>query len=139
MQVMLILGVVFAIGAVVFALQNNILVAVSFAVWQFEGSLALVLLLSLGLGVLITCLISSPSVIRRQWAIARLRRHGADLERQLAEQSTRNRELRAELALLAGATRTEALPEKKPYVGLGTLLAGKADAAAEVQPGEPGR
>lgn len=129
MQIMLILGVVFALVAAVFALQNNIAVAVSFAVWQFEGSLALVLLLALGFGVLVTCLISSPAVIRRQWEIAKLRRYGADLERQVSEQATRNRELRAELALLVGASRSEALPEEKAYVGLRTLLAG--------EPGEP--
>jgi lipopolysaccharide assembly protein A len=134
MQLMLILGIVFAIVAVLFALQNNILVAVSFAFWQFEGSLALVLLLALGLGVLITCLISSPSVIRRQWANGRLRRQAADLERQVAEQAARIGELSAELGRRAGAAQTDAVPETKPYVGLRSLLAGDAEQTAK-----PGR
>ena len=60
MQLMLILGIVFAIGAVVFALQNNVAIIVTFAVWQFEGSQALVLLLTLGAGALIAGLVSSP-------------------------------------------------------------------------------
>ena len=66
MQLMLIFGITFAIAAVAFALQNNISVVVTMAVWQFEGSLALVLLLALGLGVLIAGLLSSPTVIRGQ-------------------------------------------------------------------------
>ena len=84
MQLMLILGIAFAIGAVLFALQNTAAITVAFAVWQFEGSQALVLLLSLGLGVLITCLVSSPTVIRRQWEATRMRRQIVDLERQVA-------------------------------------------------------
>ena len=54
MQLMLIAGIVFAIGAVVFALQNNSAVVVTLALWNFEGSLAVVLLAAVGLGVLIT-------------------------------------------------------------------------------------
>ncbi len=102
MQLMLVLGVVFAIGAVVFALQNNTAVAVTLAAWQFEGSLALVLLLALGLGVVITGLLSSPAVIRSQWAAARMRRQNAELERKVADLEARNRELGADLARLAG-------------------------------------
>jgi len=123
MQLMLIVGIVFAIGAVLFALQNNVTVAVTLAVWQFEGSLALVLLLALGLGVLIVGLLSSPAVIRGQWTVARLRRQVVDLEQEVAEQQKRNHELIAELARLAPAT-VLAEPEKeKLYVGLRELLA----------------
>ena len=85
MQLMLILGIVFAIGAVWFALQNTVSAAVTLALWQFEGALALVLLVALGLGVLIVGLLSSPAVIRGQWTSARLRRQVIDLERQVAE------------------------------------------------------
>lgn len=131
MQLVLILGIVFAIVAVLFALQNNIPVAVTLAVWHFEGSLALVLLLALGLGVLITCLLSSPAVIRRQWLAARLRRRVADLEREAAECQAQNRTLAAELARLSPADATNAGAEEKPYVGLRTLLVGDSDAEPE--------
>jgi uncharacterized integral membrane protein len=124
MQLMLVLGIVFAIVAVLFALQNNVPVAVTLAVWHFDGSLALVLLLALGLGVLITGLLSSPAAIRTQWAAARLRRKVADLERELAEYEGRNRELAAEVARLCPPVVTEARAEEKPYVGLRDLLAG---------------
>ena len=123
MQLMLIVGIVFAIGAVLFALQNNVTVAVTLAAWQFEGSLALVLLLALGLGVLIVGLLSSPAVIRGQWTVARLRRQVVDLEKEVAEQQKRNHELIAELARLAPATVLAEAEEEKPYVGLRELLA----------------
>lgn len=127
MQLMLIFGIVFAIGAVTFALQNNVAVTVSVALWQFNGSLALVLLMALGLGVLITGLVSSPTVIRRQWATARLRHQVTALEKDVAEQKTRNNELAMELALKTPVTgKEEPYPSlEKPYVGLKSLLAGE--------------
>ena len=132
MQLLLVLGVVFAIVAVLFALQNNIPVAVSLAVWQFEGSLALVLLLALGLGVLITGLLSSPAVIRQQWIAARLRRRVAELEREAAEWQAKNRALAADLERVSstGALAEAIGAEQKSYVGLRTLLAGDADEKA---------
>lgn len=93
MQLLLISGIAIIIAVVVFALQNNTPVAVTFAVWRFEGSLALVLVLTLGLGALIAGLLSSPAVIRRQLATARLQRQVADLERKLAEEEKHNAEL----------------------------------------------
>ena len=127
MQLMLIFGVVFAIGAVAFALQNNVAVTVTVALWQFNGSLALVLLMALGLGVLITGLVSSPTVIRRQWATARLRHQVTALEKDVAEQRTRNNELAVELAQKTPAEgKDEPYPVlEKPYVGLKSLLAGE--------------
>jgi len=124
MQLILILGIIVAIAAVVFALQNNLPVVVAIALWRFEGSLALVLLVSLGLGALIAGLLSSPAVIRGQWTLGRLRKQVADLERQLAGQQQRNRALEAELARLSPAPAGAAPVQEKPYVGLKTLIAG---------------
>ena len=98
MQFALIFGIVIAMGAVIFALQNNITVTVTLALWSFNGSLALLLLLALGLGALVAGLLSSPAVIRRQWTVSRLKRQVADLEKRLAEQEKRNIELAADLA-----------------------------------------
>ena len=124
MQLMLIAGIVFAIGAVVFALQNNSAVVVTLALWNFEGSLAVVLLAAVGLGVLITGLVSTPSVIRGQWAASRLRRQVAELEREAAQQQARNAVLAAELERLTPTATTAEAPQPKPYVGLRTLLSG---------------
>jgi hypothetical protein len=94
------------------------------ALWRVEGSLALVLRVSLGLGALIAGLLSSPAVIRGQWTTGRLRKQVAELERQLAAEQQRNRELDAaanrESPTAAGATPAA----EKPYVGLKTLITG---------------
>lgn len=130
MHLMLILGVVFAIGAVVIALQNNVAVIVSIALWQFEESLALVLLVALELGVLIAGLLSSPTVIRGEWNASRLRHQIAALEEKLNQQQLRNNELAAELAQVAhssGVPEWGAI-EEKPYVGFREMLFGGDDA-----------
>lgn len=124
MQLILIFGIFIAIGAVIFALQNNTPVIVTLALWSFEGSLALVLLVSLGLGVLIAGLLSSPAVIRGQWTMGRLRNRVADLERQLDEQQKRKQELEAELTHQSPLGARPAPSVEKPYVGLRELLSG---------------
>lgn len=133
MQLGLIIGIVFAIGAVMFAMQNITMVTVTLGFWNFEGSLALVLLVAMGLGALIAGLVSSPAMIRRQWA-------AAQLGRQLAEEKRRSEALRKELeqartALAARAPDAAPPPplpplqvvEEKPYVGLRTLIAGSGE------------
>ena len=133
MQLALIFGIVIAAGAVIFALQNNIPVTVTLGLWGFDGSLALLLLLALGLGVLVAGLVSSPAVIRRQWAVSRLTRQVSDLESRLAEQEKRNLELAANLAA-ERAARPQPEPinvtPDKPYFGLRTLLGESREAPA---------
>ena len=136
MQLGLIVGILFAIVAALFAMQNIVPVVVSLGFWSFEGSLALVLLMTLGLGALIAGLVSSPAMIRRQWNTSKLARQVADLERKLADEARRNEELTAEVARLRKpvapeaaptAAPTEAAPEKN-YVGLRSLMAGEQEA-----------
>jgi uncharacterized integral membrane protein len=123
MQLFLILGIVFAIGAVAFALQNSIPVTVAFAIWRYESSLAVVLLVALGLGALIAALVSTPSVIKGQWAGARLRRQVASLEADRASLERRVRELEAELPQKTPAP-VPAAEDAAPYVGLKALMMG---------------
>lgn len=129
MQLTLILGIAFAIGAVLFALQNNAPVTVTLALWSFEGSLALVLLLTLGIGALITGLLSSPAVIRGQWRTTRLGHRVADLEQQLATQLEKNEKLTAELVKLTPPSTATAAQDfaEKPYVGLKSLILGNGE------------
>ena len=136
MQLGLIIGILFAIMAALFAMQNIVPVVVSLGFWSFEGSLALVLLMTLGLGALIAGLLSSPAMIRRQWNTSKLARQMADLERKLADEARRNEELTAEVARLRKpvapeaaptAAPTEAAPEKN-YVGLRSLMASEQEA-----------
>ena len=97
MQLLLILGIIFAIGAVTFAVQNNVSVTVVLASWRYDSSLAVVLLVALGLGALIAGLVSTPSVIKAQWAGARLRREVASLEDDKASLERRVSELESEM------------------------------------------
>lgn len=127
MQLILILGIAFAIGAVAFALQNNVPVTVSFVFWSFDSSLAIVLLLALGIGALIAGLLSSPAVIRNQWIAKRLRRQVGGLEAEKAALLQRVREQDRELARLGQDAAPAADAEApRPYVGFTALLGGDA-------------
>ena len=121
MQLLLILGIVFAIGAVAFALQNNVPVTIAIASWHYDGSLAVVLLVALGLGALIAGLVSTPSVIKGQWTGARLRRQVAILEDDKASLERRVHALESAMPQ-ASATPLPAAEEAPPYVGLKALI-----------------
>ncbi|MCF8200132.1 MAG: lipopolysaccharide assembly protein LapA domain-containing protein [Sulfuritalea sp.] len=128
MQLLLIFGIGFAIAAVAFALQNNVPVTVSFVFWSFDGSLAIILLMSVGLGALIAGLVSSPTMIKGQWSALRLRRQVGELEKEKAtlEQHIRDGEkqihaLEVQLEQLSPQLK-DATEAPKPYVGLKTLL-----------------
>ena len=79
-QLFLIIALFIAISAVIFALQNSVAVTVSFLIWKFESSLALVLLISLGLGVLVSFLLSIPTMIKRNWSISNYKKRIQELE-----------------------------------------------------------
>ena len=121
MHLLLIVGIALAIGVVGFALQNNVPVTVSMALWSFDGSLALVLLLAMGLGVLIAGLLSSPSMIKSQWTSSRLRSQVSRLEQDKIALERRIVELEAELERLAPRPVQEE-PERFP--GLRSLFIG---------------
>lgn len=97
MQLVVILAIVVATLGVVFALQNNVPVTVTFLLWRFDSSLAMVLLIALGLGAVIVALVSVPATLRSKWALSRHRREISrlkagheHLEGQIAELSDRN-------------------------------------------------
>ena len=121
MQLLLILGIVFAIGSVTFALQNNIPVTVVLGFWRYDSSLAVVLLVAVCLGVLIAALVSTPSVIKGQWDRASLRRQVAGLEEDKAALEGRVRELGAQAAPRLPAE-MPAAEAAAPYVGLKSLM-----------------
>jgi len=68
--VFLVLGLIIAISAIIFALQNPAIVTVSFMAWQFEQSLALVLLIAFMAGALTLGLVLLPGIIKRSRRIA---------------------------------------------------------------------
>lgn len=85
MQLITMLGIAVALAAVAFALQNNVPVTVTFLLWRFDSSLAMVLLLALALGAIIVALVSTPRALRSQWLISRQRTEIAALKATNAE------------------------------------------------------
>lgn len=89
MQIFVILALLILIFAVIFALQNPVTAIVTFLFWKFEGSLALVLLVALGAGLVISFLAYLPNLLRGNWSGRKLRKQVAELEINLADHKQR--------------------------------------------------
>lgn len=83
MPLFIIAAIVIAFVAIAFALLNNQPVLVNLLFSRLEGSLAIILLSTLAIGVLIGILVLIPTLIKRGWRISRLTRQTADLEQEL--------------------------------------------------------
>ena len=68
----LILALAFAIVAVIFALQNTAVVTVTFFSLSFEGSLALVILVVVAVGILIGVLVMAPGRLAKAACLTRV-------------------------------------------------------------------
>ena len=102
MRGLIIVGVILAILLAVFALQNNVAVAVSFLFWRFESTLALVLLFSLAVGVITVILVTIPASWRRRGASSRQRKELTELQNKLEEQKQKIAALEENLAAAKG-------------------------------------
>ncbi len=80
MQIFLILALVIAIIAVMFALQNVAVVTISFFIWNIQVSLAIALLVALGLGVIISALVSIPERVKTGWRSSKKSKSLSSLE-----------------------------------------------------------
>lgn len=128
MQILLIFSLVIAILGVLFALQNNDPVTVRFLFWQYQSSSALIIMLSILAGVLISLFASLPTMGKDKWAQRGLRKKGSELEKQLAQANERlsqseAREKELEIALeqaRQGPVPPEAVeePEEPPAANL---------------------
>lgn len=97
MQLLFIAALAVALCSVIFALQNNVPVTVTFLVWRFDSSLAMVLLMALALGAIIVALVSTPRALRSQWLTARqrseitaLKSANSELEKRLPKTAREN-------------------------------------------------
>ncbi len=79
MPIFLIFALIIAFLAIVFAIQNNVPIAINFLIWQSEGSLALVLLVALAVGACIGLLVAVPTILKRGWRTAREKRKVEEL------------------------------------------------------------
>ncbi|MFZ5857521.1 MAG: lipopolysaccharide assembly protein LapA domain-containing protein [Chloroflexota bacterium] len=83
MVLTLIFAVALSIVATIFALQNPTVVTANFFGYQVDGSLALFVLLGLGVGLLIGVLVMTPGRIKSGLANSRHRRKIVELEANL--------------------------------------------------------
>jgi uncharacterized integral membrane protein len=82
----LILALILAILAVFFALENTMVVTVSFFGYAIDGTLALFILIALAIGVLVGVLVMIPGRIKSGISNARNRKKISTLESNLDEQ-----------------------------------------------------
>lgn len=80
-----IIGILLGALVVIFALQNTMSVMVQFLGWGFEGSVALIVLLSMAVGVVISLLFSMPSFIKGMMAESKLHRRNQELHKELED------------------------------------------------------
>lgn len=78
MRFALILSLVLAILAVVFALQNPAYMNVNIGPWNITESTALVLMITFAIGVLVGVLATVPTVLRRRKRIRELERSASE-------------------------------------------------------------
>ena len=67
-------GIALGLGLALFALQNGMPVAVQFLMWQVNGSLAAVVLVSAAAGALVSLLFGLPLLIAARWKVRALER-----------------------------------------------------------------
>ena len=78
----LILAIALAALVAIFALQNSAVIMVSFLAWHWEASLALILILVLGAGILVGYLAGLPSAWKSKSELRQQRREISDLEKE---------------------------------------------------------
>ena len=86
MIILFILGLLLGAFSVIFALQNVAMITVSFFSWQLTGSLALILLLAMTTGILITILILLPEFISNYFKYKNLQKENIALGEALRKQ-----------------------------------------------------
>jgi len=91
--VYLIFALVIAVIAVIFALQNTMVITISFLAWEVTGSLSLVLLVTLAIGAVIGLLVLAPSAIRSSLSASSQRKRVGSLEKELDEHKAKVAEL----------------------------------------------
>ncbi|MFY9328592.1 MAG: lipopolysaccharide assembly protein LapA domain-containing protein [Georgfuchsia sp.] len=127
MQLTIIAAIFVALIGGIFATQNNVPVTVTFLLWRFDTSLAMVLPLALASGAIIVALLTTPATVKRQWFLARQKRQIVELEK--TSESLRSRIAELEARIPAGEA-----AEPPPYVGLKQLILGRGSSDSATSP-----
>lgn len=86
MIILFIIGLLLGAVAVIFTLQNIAVITVTFFSWHLTGSLALILSLAIGIGILITGLLVIPESIKNYFRYRSLKKDINRLEEELRKQ-----------------------------------------------------
>jgi uncharacterized integral membrane protein len=86
MIILFILGLILGGLGVMFALQNIEVITVVFLGWQLSGSLSLILLLTMLVGILVTLLILLPRSLSDYFKYKKLQKENAGLTEELRKQ-----------------------------------------------------
>lgn len=119
MQLTIIAAIFVALIGGIFATQNNVPVTVTFLLWRFDTSLAMLLPLVMASGAIVVALLSTPATVKRQWLLTRQKRRIEELEK--TSESLRGRIAEVETRIPA-----ETAVEQRPYVGLKQLILGRS-------------
>ena len=101
MRIFFVIALVLALLVTVFAVQNNQPITISFLFWSIDGSLALVLMITLVLGIIIGVLLMAPGSVRSRFKVGGLQRSVRSLEQEKAA---------AEEAIVTDPAQSEAEP-----------------------------
>ena len=107
----LVVGIILGSAAVFFALQNTAIITVSFFNLQFEGSLALILMMTVLVGVIISLLFVLPESIKNYFRFRSLQKAYAKLEEALRKQKE----------LTVFAKQTPASPAQLEHIANGAI------------------
>jgi lipopolysaccharide assembly protein A len=83
MLLSLVLGLIMGAAAVIFALQNVFPVTVTFLAWELTSSLAVLIILSMVMGILISILMTIPGAIRSSFTISKLKKQNKKLSNEV--------------------------------------------------------
>ncbi|MEO9804771.1 MAG: LapA family protein [Reichenbachiella sp.] len=72
------------VGLVAFALQNSVLISINLWFWDLESSLAMIVILCIAGGALVSVLIDIPTTIKRRKEISSLRKEIKSLNEQIS-------------------------------------------------------
>jgi len=97
MRALVALALILALLVTIFAVQNNADTSVKFLAWSVRGSAALVLMITLTVGIVVGVLLMIPGSVRNRLKVAELNRQLKTLEHDL-------REAKAETVKPASAT-----------------------------------
>lgn len=87
MRLYVISALMIAFLAILFALQNTNLATIQLFIWEYQQSLALILLGTLAIGVIVGLLVSVPAMIRRNIRISHLHTERESLLQQVNDQT----------------------------------------------------